>query len=173
VDVDESVDLPRSRSRGAGIFTIRIYRAVLDAGDAGVTVEQVHQRLREIPGFRSDTRTWAYRHGVDDLHEAGLARVRQRIDAMRRQGIIVSLGKSRLGSRYVVGRPPKGYRPKYVRQKRHGYYDIDPAVGEAATRRHIDTVNWIAATRQQLALDKPRTARMRELLEEAMRLLEH
>lgn len=172
-----SAELAKSRGRGADLFTVRIYQAVLDAGDQGLKAGEIRDRLQDIPGIVSDTERWRLEGHADivrghNISIVLLQRVRVRLHTLRMQGIVVTDNiPGRHDPSYIAGRPPKGYRPKYVRQSPHGWYDIDPAGDEAATRRHIDTVNWLNEARAQLTKRNPR--RLRELVEQAITLLEH
>jgi hypothetical protein len=89
-----------------------------------------------------------------------------------KSGVLVSLGKSPKGSRYVAGRPPKGFRPKTIPnpQRPVGYYDIDPFALQADSRRHIEVRTWLERARKEL--QRPGSRQLRALVEDAVRLLE-
>lgn len=178
-----SAELAKSRGRGASLLTIRIYKAVAEAGSSGLTAAEIHDRIKDVPGFASDTEGWWRVRNIRstdstsvhfDINTAGLARVQRRVQSLLiphgGEPVLKSLGHGGRGkSRYVAGRPPKGFRTKKVPQPGpHGYYDIDPAADEAATRRHIDIVNWLREADAQLAKKNPR--RLRELVEQACAL---
>ena len=175
-----SLHLPHTHhGLGSSSFTIDIYAAVLAAGDAGLTVKQLYERFKDAVAFDSATHYWWEKKvsGGDQilsfsLERDGTARIKKRVSNLVKSGVLVSLGKSPKGSRYVAGRPPKGFRPKTIPnpQRPVGYYDIDPFALQADSRRHIEVRTWLERARKEL--QRPGSRQLRALVEDAVRLLE-
>lgn len=170
------------RRRGASPLEVDIYRVVLEAGEAGLTVAQIHEQLRRAPGWATATSLWwqgrkirvsAAGPGSFDPMKAGLLRVKKQVDLMRSRGVLISDGNAGRGqSTYTAGEPPKGYRPRWVEQNPHGPYPIDVRAASASSAEQRDRIQWLMDVRAELGKDRPRVARLRELLETALRLIE-
>lgn len=185
-DETEGLGLPgpsathkRTVVRGASGLDVRIYQAVLDAGARGLTAAEIHDRVRDVPGFDTDTKAWweqrPSRKSTFSLVSEGRGRVRQRITGLVGKRVLVSdfvRGTTTPGeARYTAGSPPKGYRRKHVAQNPHGWFDIDVTAEQQARRRQITLVTWHRDVEAELAKAKPRGQRLRELLETARQLL--
>jgi hypothetical protein len=169
----------RDRTLGASPLTMRIYRAVLNA-DQPITAAEIYRQIKDVPGFRTDTSLW-WQKKVGSRKKAtppfsaadvGLARVKDRIHHLVKDGVLVSEGDAGRGAQklYKPGRPPKGHRRHLHPGERFGWYDVDIAADD---QRLADRQALYELRNQiQAELAKPRlTARLRQLLSEADRLL--
>jgi hypothetical protein len=168
-----------TRGLGASILSCRIWDAVTAAGEGGLTVVEIYDRIKDIPGFASDTHRWwieistADRPSVDifDGKAAGLARVRKRVDSLRTHGQLISQGHAGRGkSRYVAGKPPRGYRAKWVKQLPWGWYEFDTAAEKSAGDRERQVRTWLEKARVELK--RTHSRQWRTLVEDAVKLLE-
>jgi hypothetical protein len=170
------------RGRGASLLTIRIYEAVLDAGDEGLTIPEIHAAV-DSSGFRTDTAKWMESQGMvkptsdhalaSDIQSAGERRVRTRVESMRIARQLRSKVHGKAGRRavYVAGEPPKGYRRKWVRQDPHGWMPVDVKAARRESDEQRDRIEVLQAAHAELARVKRHT-RAHKLLAEAVRLLE-
>lgn len=168
----------RDRVVGASPLTQRIYRAVLKA-NRPITAAEIYQQIKDVPGFSTDTSLWWQRRNGSRLGttrfiaaEAGLRRVRDRINYLVKDEILTSDGRKGKGieASYTAGRPPKGFRRHLHPGQRFGWYDLDVA---AEDQRNVDRQALYELRHQIKAeLAKPRlAAAMRRLLTEVDRLL--
>lgn len=170
----------RDRTVGASPLTLRIYRAVVKA-DRPITAKEIYEQIKDVPGFRTDTSLWWQKRTESSrgttqfvAATAGLKRVSERVQHLARDGVLTSDGRKggqgeERAARYTAGRPPKGYRRHVHPGEQFGWYDIDIA---AEDQRLADRQALYELRNQIKAeLGKKLTARMRQLLSEADRLL--
>lgn len=174
-------ELLKHRQRGASPLTARIYTVVAEAGDEGLTVKEIHEQLKDVPGFLSDTLRWAKETGNDQIPLKngserdlilGRRRIQQRIQrSLVKHGMLVSLGDNgRYESRYVAGRPPLGYRRKMIPNTGPtGYVPIDLTAESTNSRSHIRIMQLLDEAEKELA--NPKSRKLRALLTEAVDFL--
>jgi hypothetical protein len=161
-------------------LTVDIYAAVLKAGDRGMTVQEIYQQLSLSMTFDNATLLW-WREKLHTMPSSfltfdstlvGVERIRRQVNSMRTHGVLKSLGNGgSKGSRYVPVRPPKGYRKKMVPNPAgHGHYDIDPNEGRELADFMRDKRTYLETAKVELK--KVHSKKLRELVEESIRLLE-
>jgi hypothetical protein len=169
------------RGRGASLLTIRIYETVLNKGNEGLTIPEIHAAVNST-SFRTDTAQWIEQQHVKrrldmaqtlSTDEAGERRVRARVSVMRNAGQLKSKEAAKGGqrARYIAGEPPKGYRRKWVRQDPYGWIPVDVKKARRESDEQRDRIEVLQAAHAELARVKRHT-RAHKLLAEAVRLLE-
>jgi hypothetical protein len=169
----QSAPSARDRALGASPLTQRIYQAVL-AADRPLTTKEIWAAIKDIPGVGTDTRLWAQGKGwpmAGDTNLFGLRRVRQRTKELVQGGVLVADGAIGRGieAHYTAGRPPKGFR-SHKALRPWGWHDLD-VEGQTADRDRL-IARSIFLDRAHAALQKKKIDNARELLTEAVRLLE-
>jgi len=172
----------QSRRRGASGWALRIYDALYENPD-GLTREQLlDECVRRFN--KSGTMEW-FQHllGAEtqmisnnrmysissDYREVCRLKLRFTLNSMRAAGQVTNAGSGR-SPIWKAGDPPKYWQPRHVRPG--GYREYVPAAQTAIAAKQALRMRWPAEATAELAKAHPRSAKLRELLEQALTLLD-